>query len=74
MILKCADCESDNSVKIKNVLEKLRTAGVVVVVVAITEEGRAALTTYAPDARLAETAEKLPVVMGDVLKEHLADV
>lgn len=42
--------------------------------VGITEDGKSALTTYAPDARLAEVAEKLVLVLGDLLKEHLADL
>jgi hypothetical protein len=40
----------------------------------ITEDGKAALTTYAPDAKLAEKAEQLGKTLGELLQEHLADV
>jgi len=68
------DGESGNRARVQTALEKLRAAGVIVVGIGITEGGRAALSTYAPGARLAPKAETLAVVLGDVLKEHLADV
>lgn len=60
--------------EVKNILEKLRRKGVVVIGVGITEAGQPTLETYAPDARLAETAEKLPLVLGELLKKHLSDI
>lgn len=74
IVIVFTDGESDDSSKVRTVLEKLRNNGVVAIGVGITESGKAALTTYAPDARLAEIAEKLPYILADLLKEHLANV
>jgi hypothetical protein len=60
--------------QVKDALGNLRSKGVVAIGVGITKEGEPALDTYAPDAKLAETAEKLSIVLGDLLKEHLADI
>ena len=60
--------------EVKKNLKILRSKGVVVIGVGITEAGKPALETYAPDARLAETAEKLSFVLTDLLKEHLRDL
>lgn len=74
IVIVFTDGGSDDKARVSRALERLRAAGIVVVGVGITEAGSPALTTYAPGARLAETAERLPVVLGDVLKEHLADL
>jgi flagellin-specific chaperone FliS len=74
IIIVFTDGGSDDKLRVQKALENLRSVGVVTVCVAITESGRPALETYKPDGRLAETAEKLPVVLGDILKEHLKDV
>ena len=58
----------------QSVLKKLREAGAVAVGIGITESGKAALATYAPDARLAKRAEDLPRVFGELFKEHLAQL
>lgn len=74
IVIVFTDGESGGPDRVKNVLEKLRKAGVAAIGVGITEAGRAALNTYAPDARLAEKAEDLAIVLADLLKEHLAYV
>lgn len=74
IVIVFTDGGSDDPARVQAVLGKLRQAGVVVVGVGITESGQPALTTYAPGARLAETAEKLPLILDDLLKEHLADL
>ncbi len=74
IVIIFTDGASDHVQRVKNILEKLRKDGVIAVGVGITEEGKVALDTYAPDARLAETAEKLPLVLGELLKEHLTDI
>lgn len=74
IIIVFTDGGSDNSSRVQEVLGKLRKDGVVVVGVGITQDGAPALTTYAPDARLAETAAQLPLVLGELLKEHLSNV
>lgn len=74
IVVVFTDGESHGVQRVKDVLEKLRSKGVIVIGVGITEGGKAALITYAPDARLAEQAEKLSFVLADVLKDNLADV
>jgi len=74
IVIVCTDGGSDDGARVQKILEKLRNAGVITVCVAITESGKPALETYKPDGRLVETAEKLPLVLGDILKEHLKDV
>lgn len=74
IVIVFTDGESDDVQKVERTLKVLRQKKVIVIGVGITEEGRAALDTYAPDARLAETAEKLPIVLGDLLKDHLNDI
>ncbi len=74
IVVVFTDGGSDDPARVGRALEKLRAEGVVVVGVGVTESGAPALTTYAPTARLAETAERLPIVLADILQEHLADL
>ena len=74
IVIVFTDGMSHGVQQVKNALEDLRGKGVIVVGVGVTEGGKPALETYAPDAKLAEVAEKLPIVLGDLLKEHLADI
>ena len=74
IIIVFTDGDSYDAGRVKRVIGRMREEGVVVVGVGITEEGKSALLTYAPNAHLAETAEKLPLVLAELLKEHLADV
>ena len=74
IVIVFTDGDSDNPERVQNVLKSLREKGVVAIGVGITESGKAVLETYAPDARLAEQVEKLALVLGDLLKEHLADL
>ena len=74
IVIVFTDGGSDNVPRVATVLERLRSQGVVVVGIGITESGAPALTTYAPGARLAETADKLASVLAETLREHLADV
>ena len=74
IIMVFTDGESNDAVRVQNSLERLRKAGVITVAVGITKDGKTALTTYAPDGRLAEKAEDLLRIMAEALKEHLADV
>ena len=55
-------------------LKSLRDSGVVAIGVGITSEGSPALSTYAPNALVVEEVKKLPVVLGELLKEHLKDL
>lgn len=74
IVIVFTDGGSDDASRVKMALEKLRQDGIIVIGVGITESGRPAITTYAPEAKLVETAEKLPLVLGDLLKEHLNDL
>ena len=74
IVIVFTDGESNDAERVKRVLEILRQKKVVAVGVGITKDGQAALNTYAPNARLAETAEKLPLILADLLKEHLLDI
>jgi hypothetical protein len=74
IVIVFTDGESGNAGRVRQSLEKLRAQGVAAVGVGITEEGRAALTTYAPDARVAAKAQDLGLILGELLQEHLADV
>ena len=68
------DGESDDPPRVQRVVKTLREKGVIVIGIGITESGRPALATYAPGAVLAPRAEDLPRVLGEILKENLADV
>lgn len=74
IVIVFTDGGSDDPARVSRVLSGLRTAGVVVVGVGVTQSGAPALTTYAPGARLAETADMLPKVLADTLREHLSDI
>jgi hypothetical protein len=74
IVVVFTDGESDDPGRVRKILQKLREQGVVAIGVGITEDGKAALTTYAPDAKLAEKAEQLGKTLGGLLQEHLADV
>jgi hypothetical protein len=74
IVIVFTDGASDNPARVQRVLALLRGAGIVAIGIGITGDGAAALTTYAPDARLAERAEDLALVLGDLLKKHLADI
>jgi uncharacterized protein YegL len=74
IVIVFTDGESNDPSRVKKILEKLRKDGVVTVGVGVTAEGTPALVTYAPDARLAKTATELPLILGELLKEHLSHV
>jgi len=74
IVIVMTDGDSDDAKRVQEQLGKLREIGVSVVGVGITEEGKSALTTYAPEARLCTEAPELAVVLGELLKEHLRDV
>ncbi|MBI3255493.1 MAG: VWA domain-containing protein [Candidatus Andersenbacteria bacterium] len=74
IVVVFTDGDSDDKVRVQKALKKLRDSGVVAVGIGITEGGQAALTTYAPDARVAKQATELTTILGDLLAEHLADI
>lgn len=74
IVIVFTDGGSDDAARVSLALERLREAGIIIVGVGITQGGAPALTTYAPGAHLAETAEMLPNVLAETLREHLADI
>ena len=68
------DGASDNPARVQGVLKSLRDSGVVAIGVGITSEGSPVLSTYAPNALVVEDVSKLPITLGELLKEHLKDL
>lgn len=74
IVIVFTDGGSDDKKRVSKVLTDLRSKGVEVIGIGISQEGEPALTTYAPNVRLAERAEQLSSILADVLKDNLADV
>jgi hypothetical protein len=74
IVIVFTDGGSDDSTKVQASLRGLRANGVVVVGVGITEAGKPVISTYAPNALVVEDVQKLPIVLGELLKEHLKDI
>ncbi len=74
IVFVLTDGGSDNVSRVQNVLRNLRDAGVVVVGIGLTRAGEPAVTTYAPKAQVVENVVDLPVILGELLKEHLKDI
>ena len=74
IIIVFTDGGSDDGARVQGVLKSLRDGGVVVIGVGITSEGTPVLSTYAPNAQVVEDVQKLPIVLGELLKEHLKDL
>lgn len=74
IIIVFTDGGSDSPARVQGVLKSLRDGGVVVIGVGITREGAPVLSTYAPNALVVEDVSKLPVVLGELLKDHLKDL
>ena len=74
IVIVFTDGGSDNPARVQGVLKSLRDSGVVAIGVGITSEGSPVLSTYAPMAQVVEDVSKLPIVLGELLKEHLKDL
>ncbi len=74
IVIVFTDGGSDNPARVQGVLKSLRDSMVVVIGVGITSEGAPVLSTYAPNALVAEDVKKLPVILGELLKEHLKNL
>lgn len=74
IIVVFSDGESDNSAKVQEICGKFRERGTVVVGVGITNSGKAAETTYAPDGQVCEDASKLAVVLGGLLEKFIREL
>ena len=74
IVIVLTDGDSDSATRVQGVLKSLRDSGVVAIGVGITAEGKPVLTTYAPNALVVEDVSKLPIILGELLKEHLKDI
>lgn len=74
IVIVFTDGGSDDSARVQGILKNLRDNGIVSVGVGITSGGAPVLSTYAPNAMVAEDAWKLPIILGELLKEHLKDL
>lgn len=74
IVILMTDGDSDKVSRVQEELKKLRDAGVIVIGVGITADGKSAETTYAPNAMLCENAGDLAPVLAGLLKEHLRDL
>ncbi|MBI5153424.1 MAG: VWA domain-containing protein [Parcubacteria group bacterium] len=74
IVFVLTDGGSDSASRVQQVLKQLRGSGIVVVGIGLTEAGRSAVTTYAPDAQVVYTMSDLPIVLGELLKEHLKNI
>ena len=68
------DGGSDSVARVQKALKGLRDDGIVVVGIGLTEAGEPAKTTYAPNAQVVNNVIDLPIVLGELLKEHLKDI
>lgn len=74
IVIVFTDGGSDNPERVQGVLKSLRDDGVIAIGVGLTTEGAPVLSTYAPKALVVEDVKKLPMVLGELLKEHLKDL
>lgn len=74
IVIVFTDGGSDDPAQVQGVLKSLRDSGVVVIGVGITSEGAPVLSTYAPNALVVEEVSKLPIILGELLKEHLKNL
>ena len=74
IIIVMTDGESDDPSRVQSILKVLRNKGVVVVGLGITNSGGAVMSTYSPNALVVENVKNLPLVLSELLKEHLKDI
>jgi hypothetical protein len=74
IVIIFTDGGSDDPTKVQGILKSLREDGVVAIGVGITKGGAPVLSTYAPNALVVEDVSKLPIILGELLKEHLKDI
>jgi len=74
IVIVFTDGGSDDQARTQGALKSLRDSGVVAIGVGITSAGKPVLSTYAPNALVVEDVSKLPIILGELLKEHLKDL
>lgn len=74
IVIVFTDGGSDDPSRVQGVLKSLRADGVIAIGIGITSGGSPVLSTYAPNALVVEDVQKLPIVLGELLKDHLKDI
>ncbi len=74
IVIVFTDGGSDDPARVQGVLKSLRDVGIIAIGVGITSAGSPVLATYAPNALVVEDTSKLPLILGELLKEHLKDL
>jgi len=74
IVIVFTDGGSDSVSRVQTALKGLRDTGIVVIGVGLTKAGEPARTTYAPNAQVVENVEMLPIILADLLKEHLQNI
>ena len=74
IVIIFTDGGSDDPARVQGVLKSLRDNGVVAIGVGITSSGSPVMSTYAPNALVVEDVSKLPIILGELLKEYLKDL
>lgn len=74
IVIVFTDGESEDPGRVQATLGKLRQEGVVALGVGLTKDGEPVMTTYAPEGRVVEDVSRLPLIIADLLKEHLAQI
>jgi len=74
IVIVFTDGGSNKPAEVQANLKKLGDSGVVVIALGMTKAGKPVLSTYAPNAQVVEDVSKIPIVLGELLKEHLKDL
>lgn len=79
IVIVFTDGGSNDPAKVQGNLKSLRDSGVVdsdigIGIIKGSDEEKLILSTYAPNALVADDVSKLPIILGELLKEHLKDL
>lgn len=74
IVIVLTDGDSSNARGAKKAIKDLRGKGIMVTAIGITEDAKAAVELYRPDARLAENASMTGVRVGEVLETFIKEL
>ncbi|MFA5751414.1 MAG: vWA domain-containing protein [Candidatus Paceibacterota bacterium] len=60
--------------RIKSAISNLRDNGIILIGIGLTDSGKPTEIVYAPNSQVVEDVQKLPIVFGGLLKDHLKDI
>lgn len=60
--------------RIKSAISNLRDSGIILIGIGLTDSGKPTEIVYAPNSQVVEDVQKLPIVFGGLLKDHLKDI